>query len=69
MEVRSSSGGGCGNASGRGNSSTWCLGANGGGQEKVPRLLLKLGARSSKEDGVRVVGCWPGSNASDGLGR
>jgi len=31
---------------------------NGGSQEKVPRLLLKLGVRSKKEERARVVGCW-----------
>lgn len=42
-------------------------GADGGGQEKVLKLLLKLRARSRKEDGARVIGCWPKSNANDGL--
>ncbi len=40
-------------------------GANGGGQEKVPRLLLKLGTKSRKKDRARVVGCWPKSNAKE----
>jgi len=31
---------------------------NGGSQEKVPRLLLKLGVRSKKKERARVVGCW-----------
>jgi hypothetical protein len=33
--------------------------ANGGSQEKIPRPLLKLGARNKKEEKVGVVGCWP----------
>jgi hypothetical protein len=30
-------------------------------------LLLKLRSERQKEDGARVVGCWPSSNASDVL--
>jgi hypothetical protein len=40
---------------------------NGGSQEKVPRLLLKLGARSKKEERARVVGYWAKEHVNDDL--